>query len=629
MRNIQSKRGFFIIEAFLAIFLFSMVQVFLWTSEQDERMERRAAEFGRDLAEVLYAVDKRVLLDSRVDQVINPTTGVVTKGDWNNAWSTNADFFDGMLGRELIAVNNPVCGDVAGWTPKVASNDRLALVKCNLMNEVHTPFGFNFEGARTSLNPTDTHVLGEWYFLVFQPTDIDFEENFKYYSVIRNKAELHDTLEMTGQHEVMFVDRSLPNLPELTSVSACYAAKSNCAIMFKYRTSQIGELMDDPYVKVDGSTPLVGSLRFRTSAANPEKCFKPDGAEVECGLEFDLGTGNLSVNANEMTAAEFSLIFEDTGNTPVVTLCKDYKNFSSGSPVDSVCGLSVVNDSGSAVASAYLNEIHANTVYAESLETSGAIRIRQSLDPSDVGYKNYVEYRFDGVRGYYANTKTGEMLFESDGVTVDALNNDLIMKGSDINMVATNSMSLKASDIDITSDNARLKTSYNQGVNVRSKYANVRNSKLATEAQVFDGVKIVGMDVVRSGSSRGVWKKTCPATETGRRPTLQATTFPTSGFYTNIKDVGRTCKTNRSSFFRLSGDLNFSHSWSGRNQVIRVKHNVNGTIGCDPARDTSVSYRLTSSSTKWYPRYYFYGGTTGREYSNVDMTVIQYCDYTK
>lgn len=629
MRNIQRKRGFFIIEALLAIFLFSMVQVFLWTSEQDERMDRKASEFGRDLAGVLYAIDKRVLLDSRVDQVINPATGAVTKGDWNETWANNSEFFDGMLGQELVATNNPVCGDVAGWSPKVASNDRLALVKCNLLNEEHPPFGFNFEGARVSISPTDTHVLGEWYFLVYQPTDVDFEENYKHYSVIRNKAELHDTLEMTGQHEVMFVDRSLPNLPELTSVSACYAAKSNCAIMFKYRTSQVGELMDDPYVKIDGSTPLVGSLRFRTSAANPEKCFKPDGSEVECGLEFDLGTGNLNVNANGMTAADFNLIFEDTGNTPVVTLCKDYKSFSSGSPVDSVCGLSVVNDSGSAVASAYLNEIHASTIYAESLETAGAIRIRQSLDPSNVGYKNYVEYRFDGVRGYYNNTMTGEMVFDNDGIALDALTNDLIMKGYDINMTASNSTTISSPDIDIKSDDARLVTSYNQGVNVLSKYANVTSSKLATEAQVFDGVKIVGMDVVPSGSSYGVDKKTCPVTETGARPTLQATTFPTSGFYTNVKAVGRTCRTNTSGFFKLSGDLKFSHWWSGRNQVIRVTHNVNGTVGCDPARDTSVSYRLTSNSTKWFPRYYFYGGSTGKEYSGVDMTVIQYCDYTK
>ncbi len=629
------RRGFFIIEAMLAIVLFSMVQIYQTLVEQDEIEDARAEELGKDLAEVLYAIDKRVLLDGRVDQTINPSTGVLTKGDWNATWSTTQQFFDNMLGEQLIAVNHPTCGQPTGWSPKSSDNNALALINCYLMNETATPFGFEFEGSRSSINAVDTHVLGEWSFIAYLQTDDEFDDNFKYFGLIRNKAELYNTLEMTGQHQVTYVDRTLPNYPELASVRDCIAAKSACAIQFKYRVSQIGENANDPYVKVDGSTPLVGDLKFRTTSANPEQCFKADGSNVDCGFDFDLTNGQLDLHANSMTANEFKLIYEN-GGTPVVTVCPDWDNttwnasggrYGTGGEVatDTTCGISVINESGSTVAIAHLNKIYADAIIAEAFETSGDILVRKSLDPSNAGYDDYMRFANNGI-SYYKDGVLGSEIRLDNGIEILADGN-LQMSADNATITSSAGINLSAQTVTVESDNFNLKTTTDQTPHINSPYiADQMQSAVATEAMLYDGVTIVGMDIVQSNSS--VAKKTCPATSTGGRPTLRAITYPASGFYTNDKSVGRICDTTSSEFISLSVTPSVSRIDTNYAIDVTAVATLSGRIGCDPARDTSVSYRLDTSGSNWIPRMYFYGGN---QYASqpADMIVMQYCDYTK
>ena len=630
MGIIRGKRGFFMIEAIFAILLFAMVQVYQGLVSQDAAMEANAEELGKDLAEILYAIDKRILLDGRVDQTIDPNTGVVTKGDWNGVWGTTQEFFENMLGEQLIATDHPICGKPMGWVPKAPQNNGLALVNCYLMNETFTPFGFEFEAARTSVNGVDTHVLGDWWFVAYQPTDADFEDNFKYFSTIRNKAELYDSLEMTGQHEVKFVDRTLPNYPELVSVRDCLAVKSACAIQFKYRVSSIGENANDPYAKIDGSTPFVGDLNFRTTAANPEQCFDADGQSVNCGFDFDLTNGNLDLYANSMTGNEFKLIYEH-GGVPIKTVCPDMGNaqWDSGAGKDIIpdvtCGISVVNESGSAIAIAHLNKIYANQIVTDVLETTGEIKIRESFDSSDPKFKNYMKFTSDSIAYWAADSETSKIRLK-DGIEVNA-HGTLSMLAQKADIKAVKGIAMEGEEITFISDNLKLQSSIDQTSHIDSPYiTNQTKSAVATEAMLYDGVTIVGMDAVPVNSS--VTKKKCPTTSFGKTPTLQAITYPAAGFFTNDKNVGFTCKTNTKDFMNVTVETTATPRYSGKSQVTVINTEIKGEIGCDPARDTSVSYSISDRGNHWTPKMYFHGGTK-YELQDADMMVIQYCDYTK
>lgn len=630
LRTSKKKRGYALVEAALAISLITSVQVFRASMDAEEMQFSKATEFGKDLAQVLYAIDRRVLLDGRVISEIDPTTGVTTKGDWTGSWSDTDAFFDGMIGQELIGKDHQLCGDsVSGWEPKVPENSRLALVNCFEINRDVTPFGFEFEGRRGGAVSAD-HILGEWSFLVYQPTDDDFYNNFKYYAYIKNKAELFDSLKMTGQHEVSYVDRSHAQLAEFSSISECWGAGSNCAIQFKYRTGQIGESMESPYMEIDGSTSLAGSLRFRTDASSPEKCFvhtDTNGTKaVDCGLDFDLDTGELAARVNEASSSTYELIMESSGGAAVPTLCTDITGAKKAIP----CGLSVVSDSGSSVvASAYLDRVYTGKLHADSIEALDKITIRKSLDNSDpLGYTNTMEV---GLEGLIRDDKKGSVMkvgFDDHGITAEALGRTIALSSRNINLKALNDMAVEGRDIKIKSDNARLIDRKAVAPNLHSKYGNPRDSKLATQSFALDGVKIVGMDIVGSGTA--VRRKACPSISGKATPRLKWTTYPAAGFNSNIKNVGSTCNTLSPSFFNVRAKTRVIRtSYSNRSQVTKVKTDISGKVSCDPARDTSVTYGVSSNSSNLTPTYTFWGGSKGKSYRGVKMMLIQYCDYTK
>ncbi|WP_210499615.1 hypothetical protein [Vibrio crassostreae] len=604
--RINNKKGFTIVEAMLSIALVSVAQLYnVSHAVESERIED-AKSLGKKMAQVLIAMDKRVLLDG----YSAPT------GGWNKVWSGANAFSNEMLGRELIAFGNPVCGDPSGWSPKVANNNELALIECNLLNGDRFPFKFNVRAERAA-NSSAPNIIEDWEVMIYHNNNTEFEENFRFYAPIRQQAQLYDALTMTGKHEVSFVNRT--SGIEIESSSACYSAKSNCGILFKYRNSKTAETPDDSYLKVDGSTALVDDLYFGVTAPQAAVCYMQGGTEVPCGFDYNAASSELNMHATNVTATNYHLFIEDSAGTPVLTYCNDVDT-----GVSVPCGISVVDDGGSAVAKAHLNKLHARELILSKFETLDDIVIRETFDNDD----NMLTYSRDGLS--YIDKDYGKQFVKfGASMDVDAANQSLEIIGDGIDLSSNGSSSYT------TNRNAYLKSgtgdiTFKNADNASSK---ALNGNMASQAFASQGVKIVKMSNVKSGSSTP--KATCPSVD-GVAPTVEARTYPNGSYDTFLKDFNNNCKTQGTNFIQFKvykpvvTAVGGSGSQPWRNATsMEAKTNYSGFVSCDPNRDTAVSYQVDGSGSNWIPRFWFWAGTQAKVINNVNMMVMQYCDYSK
>ncbi|WP_210499347.1 prepilin-type N-terminal cleavage/methylation domain-containing protein [Vibrio crassostreae] len=339
----RKRKGFTLIEVILASALLATTTIYRMQTEVEIQKLQTAQSYAHDLASVMHAIDKRIFLD-----------GVKkSSGSWNSTWSTTELVANDMIGRELIAKNNSVCGDPSGWSPVIASNSSEALVNCGLF-QGRVPFNMHLEGERKG-TVNDNAIINSWSLRAYHTSPEEFEKHFYLYPEIIKQVKRKSPLQMTGSLKVRYVNRVTDD--EL-SAPDCYKKGTECAIEMLYSTSSSSIMGEDVYLRVDGSNAMRNSLFFATNANNPVKCWTQTSptatpTQVNCGLNFDPSTQELDVVAKELFSQGLKLV--DTNNaTPAIVTCKDE------SGANEYCGVTLVESGGSVKAKAYLNSMIAN-----------------------------------------------------------------------------------------------------------------------------------------------------------------------------------------------------------------------------------------------------------------------------
>lgn len=625
----KKRRGYLIIEAILGIILISGLYLYSGVQRVESGLRQKAELLGQDMADVIHGIDKRVVLDNRL-YTDTDALGNVTYKDWTASWIGTAGLKT-MLREELVGRGNVQCGvPTFGWKPKFPENEDKSLIKCELVEQELDVLGFEVSAERVA-STIGNHILKSWGVTLFHSDPLMFDEVVKYYGDVIEGFKKNDVLRMSGQHRVYLVDRSSGN--QIPQLADCINFGTSCGIKFEFVTS------DSEYDNEDGELRkeraiMMDDLTFRVSAANPEYCFRPtvdaatgNNERVNCGFDFEVTNGKLTLSANEMNAAEFNLVYEELNtNTPIVTMC-----WSGDTDLDEAtpCGLSVLS-SGGALAKAHIDYLHAATVYFDSLEMDGAINIRETLDPSKSEYQNVSSYSSGGVtyedEVLVLGAKSLKVIFDDSGITFDMGDED-ITTNSDTAVLESDSMYLTSGRVFMNvvaggnNGKVTLSRSTNQSVNLKSSYINGadrKTSRLATYAQVLDGVKIVGIDKVNSGIR--VAKKRCPISESGSTATVRAVAWPEEGFYSDRVssrfDSGR-CKLNTNAAWAVH--------YNGRSWSVSPR--------CEVNRDTRVMITVQESSSGFTPKFGFdvmgRSGTGSDWIDGIPMVLMQSCDYTK
>ncbi|WP_210499614.1 type II secretion system protein [Vibrio crassostreae] len=618
------RKGFTFIEAILAISLVSISTMFRVAYEAEEVEQSKAHNFGKDLASIMTAIDRRVLLDGRADQTIDSVTGTVTKGDWTASWGSNDIFIEQMLLNELIGFNNSVCGDnTLGWRPKINDNDTKALVDCLIFSK-GIPFNFEIRGEREPLDSDNKHIVSEWGFKIYNANNYDFDENFKFYPEILKAAKLYDTIRLTGSHQVTLVDRSTSPLIELNGLSECYAIKSNCAIVFKYKNSNTIVNASDNYVRVDGSVGMIDDLTFKTTAGSPEACYKYDKTPVSCGFDFNIKDGTVDLHSNKVNAETFHLISDEITGSPVEVMC-DEGGLSDAKP----CGISVIEDNSSVIAQAHFDKLYVRELFLDKFETDDSITIRKSIDDND----NYTMFSRSALT--YKDSVYGDQTIEfGEKFRFIADDQAVKMRGDSLAVNAKDSdLNLKAAGV------FEVKTTSGLGIN-----SGTTSGVALTENQAIKGVRVVSIEERNSGEV--FYKKSCPAVSGKVTPPIDVIAYPGFGHHTNMTRKGdTTCVVASSSFAQFKVDppviTGYKNSYNGGGTVapndfrnadyFYATSRFNMSVKCDPQRDTAISYQVESFDTnRWKARAWFWGGPKASELtgsSSVMLTVMQYCDY--
>lgn len=620
----EQRKGFTFVEAVLSISLVAAAQLYTTAFQAEMKQFDKAQLFASDLADVVHAIDKRVFLDGYLDQVIDPTTGAVTKGDWSKSWIDAKEVFSDMLNQELIASGNSICGDtVNGWVPKNTDNSAIALVKCNKISSENVPFGFSASALRENNGIGYEHYLKSWSILLYHDTDEKFSENYKFYPTIKKNIEFYDNLRMTGLHKVSFVDRSDPSYPKLSDASKCSTIKSLCGILIEFTPSVISEDSETPFLPIDGSGSMVGDITFKTTAGTAVECYDHDGNTVSCGFDFDTASGNLALYSDDITAQDYRLMYNN-GVTPIITYCDE----GSISPDSKPCGMSMVYESGSYLAEAHWDKLWASDIFFSNLETDGTITIRETLDPSAPNYEDKLVFSKNGLKYDDLTDGHNEVTFDTTGTKIESTSKNINMKAAEVGIEAPilsfgqdTTVSSIGSKLTLEGENIYRKTTTDQS-STSSAYFDTKNSKIATRAMVYDGVKVMAINRVNSGTP--VPRSVCPVGDTGTAPPIQVLSYPSDGFYTQRQDIyaGSRCRTNTSEFMTAS----IWWSWLNNTSPIKGTLHQNITVRCDPSRDSAVAYSTDPSGSNWIPRAYFWGGSRRAEVS-IPMTVMQYCDY--
>ncbi|CAH7412519.1 hypothetical protein VCHA53O466_50272 [Vibrio chagasii] len=340
-----SKHGFMLIEALLASALIGAVVLGKVQLDAREDAKINKQNFGREISELLTAFDRRILLDGLLMEA---------NGEWE---ASESDTYNsvGWLMEELIARENPDCGQSSGWSPSNSQNSEVALISCNHLNKNGLPFGLTMSTERFGLD-NDPRLFKEWS-VVLKPNDAaSFEPNVLF--TILESAKRHSTTRVMGVHRYRLIDyRSGIELKP----SDCIAVGENCAIKATFESNHAG-LSEDPHLRVDGSNIMRNSINFSTSAM-PATCYRNsfEGGEVTrndvaCGINLDSDGASgesLTVDANTLSAQ--SILLSDShgasrAGTAAVT-CTDKEGGST------ICGITSISEANSVAARAYINSI--------------------------------------------------------------------------------------------------------------------------------------------------------------------------------------------------------------------------------------------------------------------------------
>ncbi|MDK9793343.1 tail fiber protein [Vibrio sp. D431a] len=332
------KKGFVLIEAILAV---SLVSSSVLLRAQYEKRENEIAQYrlvGKEISNIVAAIDKRVLLD-----------GIEGRTTWDGQWNDTNKVLENFT-KELIAKDNPECGEPDGWEPNLNENRDVALVSCNMDRGLFR--GFNLESKREGENK----LLQEWKFTLYAD-DQDFNKMFDQYERVINSAKLNDAVRVTGAHNYKLIDRGTG---KEISIGRCFNLREQCGIEASFTLNKIG-IAEDYHLRVNGENSMRNSLTF-ASNAKPAVCYRYDSSnkkiESTCGLEYDIATEALSLNAKDASVGSVYITAENKDDTLSPVFCQDTDD--SGNQSQTLCGMTAINSGGSVLAEAYVNAVKAD-----------------------------------------------------------------------------------------------------------------------------------------------------------------------------------------------------------------------------------------------------------------------------
>ncbi|ELP6119056.1 hypothetical protein QTV43_000169 [Vibrio vulnificus] len=335
----------------------------------------KSKDFAQQITKVVYAMDKRILLDGIM---IDPAI-VGTETGASDSWDKLQELF--------IGVDNPQCGASSGWTPSDVANKPIALIGCNEFLPDRMPFKMEMD---VTLNTTASGAF-ESFIVDFYHDDVDeFKKNFSRYATIKQTAVIKDRPQITGTHRYSIVDRT--NGDEISPLQ-CLKIETDCAIRAEHFTNFSG-LGEDVYLRVGGQNMMQDSIRFKGTSHSAAVCkvMKSPGVmeDSTCGITFDNTTDKLGVNAHVVSASKFEFVNNDGA---VIAKCKDE------SGVDVVCGASTI-ESGAEEGKTILR---LNKFVAESITTAGDFSV---IDPADA-YKQKFKIQANGKAYSHLEELTG------------------------------------------------------------------------------------------------------------------------------------------------------------------------------------------------------------------------------
>ncbi|WP_146147042.1 hypothetical protein [Photobacterium kishitanii] len=308
------------LDAMLAITLVAGSMAFRARVEANYHKDEIARAFSTDIANIIYGMDKRVLLDG--SDMTSPAISVTGS---ENAYN--------QIKKELIGKNNSDCSGGA-WNPRDPVNSQSSLINCHALNPHKLPFGLQMDfSTKTKVTPGTTNgVLTSMAIDFYSPSVASFDKNFTAYLKVPELSKVMDTPQITGSHRYVLVERSTNR--EITPVE-CDTLKTGCAIRAELVSNE-GGVSESPYLRVNGDNFMIGDLKFQSNT-NPStalKCYKVDansGAPIEttCGISlkngkteavnsstfsdgFYLSDGNVAVKCKGESGAN-----ESCGLTPI------------------------------------------------------------------------------------------------------------------------------------------------------------------------------------------------------------------------------------------------------------------------------------------------------------------------
>ncbi|WP_210498914.1 type II secretion system protein [Vibrio crassostreae] len=372
--NIYARSGFTLLEMILSLALmggaFSLNQV----HQEKKSQEQKASDLGKSLAEIMMAIDRRMLIDTPIKE----------EGDWNATWLNTQDVVD-MLKRELIAHNNPICGRPDGWTPLVDDPEThsKALISCSTWDGSNMPLKLSAKGDRVSSSSTaggNTKALTSWSITLYYDQFGYQEEYGHLLPKVVESARLNDIVRVKGNHDFQLV--RLSNGEHLTN-KECLQSQLDCAVKATFTSSQKGE-DNDTFLRLDSSNAMRNSITFFANVNDGRaKCYKPreltyNGSDHEfseptnCGIDFnnnflepsrgveidanltEISSGRLDVVAS--TANQSSAMASSLTGLAASVMCTDANN------INTPCGFMVIDDENTLSAVALMNSVNADEV---------------------------------------------------------------------------------------------------------------------------------------------------------------------------------------------------------------------------------------------------------------------------
>lgn len=308
---------------------------------QYEKRENDNAQYrlvGREVSNIVAAIDKRVLLD-----------GIEGRTTWDGQWNDTSSVME-SFSKELIAKDNPECGAADGWHPNLNENKDVALISCEMNRGIFK--GFSLESERVGSGK----LLQEWNFTLYSK-DERFDKMFNQYQRVLNSAKLADAVRVTGAHDYRLIDRVTK---ESITSQRCLTLRERCGIQASFKLNKLG-IAEDYHLRVNGENSMRNSLTF-ASNAKPAVCYRYDSSnkkiDTTCGLEYDIASEDLILNSKEVSTGSIHITAENKDDTLSPVFCQDTD--SSGRQKKVLCGITAVQSGASVYAESYVNAVKAD-----------------------------------------------------------------------------------------------------------------------------------------------------------------------------------------------------------------------------------------------------------------------------